>query len=261
MYRVIIIAEDFPTRQNLIRDIPWLEQDCEVVAEASGTQTGMALVLQTKPDILVVDTHLPDGSGLAFWESVSEKVSCACIFISNFAEFDLVQEALHLGAQGYLLKPILPRPFLKVLSKTVQAVQQKRSYEKSKELMVSASVPIHSFMLRYLEKDPTSCSERYLVDAVRYIRANYEKPLTGKAVAADLGISESYLGKLFRQHMGYTFLEYLTMHRVYVALDLLSQTDLKTYQIAEMVGYRDSRHFSDIFHKLVGVTPTQYRNR
>ena len=171
MYRVIIIAEDFPTRQNLIRDIPWLEQDCEVVAEASGTQTGMALVLQTKPDILVVDTHLPDGSGLAFWESVREKVSCACIFISNFADFDLVQEALHLGAQGYLLKPILPRPFLKVLSKTVQAVQQKRSYEKSKELMMSASVPIHPFMLRYLE---ISNKDR-VIDIRRKIDELYER--------------------------------------------------------------------------------------
>ena len=122
-----------------------------------------------------------------------------------------------------------------------------------------AKVP--SFLEKYLAKDPTSCGERYLVDAIRDIRSHYAEDLTGKTVAASLGISESYQGKLFRQQMGYTFVEYLTMHRIDVALDLLSQTDLKTYHIAEMVGYKDARHFSDIFKKLVGVTPTQYRNR
>ena len=261
MHRVIIIAEDFLTRKNLIRDIPWLEQDCEVVGEAACIVEGTALVLQTQPDILVTDTHLPDGDGLAFWESVRKRVSCACIFISDYAQFELVQRALHLGSKGYLLKPVESLPFFKVLAETVQSVQQQRYYEKIKEQMICDSAPIPAFVQRYFEKDPSSYSERYLADAVRYIRGHYEKALTGKTVAADLGISESYLGKLFREHMGYTFLEYLTMHRVYVALDLLSQTDLKTYQIAEMVGYRDTRHFSDIFKKLVGVTPTQYRNR
>ena len=44
-------------------------------------------------------------------------------------------------------------------------------------------------------------------------------------------------------------------------MDLLEKTDYRTYQIADMVGYKDQRYFSDIFKKIVGVTPTQYRNQ
>lgn len=159
------------------------------------------------------------------------------------------------------MKPVDDDEFLQVLDDTIQTIQQKRRYQKLMEQMETQEAKVPSFLEKYLEKDPTSCGERYLVDAIHYIRNHYAEDLTGKTVAANLGISESYLGKLFRQQMGYTFLEYLTMHRIYVALDLLSQTDLKTYHIAEKVGYKDARHFSDIFKKLVGVTPTQYRNK
>ena len=261
MYSVVIIAEDFLTRKNLIQNMPWSEYDCKVVGEASDPSAAMPLILQTKPHILIVDTHFPDGDGLSLWESVQDKFPCQCIFISDHAQFELAQKALNLGARGYLLKPVQAHEFVNVLSGAVQTVHQKQCYDKMKEQLGSTTSPIPAFVERYLEKDSTSFSKRYWENAVRYIGEHYKEDLTGKTVAANLGISESYLGKLFRQYMGYSFLEYLTMHRVYVALDLLSQTDLKTYQIAEMVGYRDARHFSDVFKKLVGVTPTQYRNR
>lgn len=261
MYSVVIIADDFLTRKNLIQNMPWSKYDCKVVGEASDISAALMLVMQTKPNILVVDTHFPNGNGLTFWESIREKVPCECIFISDHPQFELAQKAIHLGARGYLLKPVQSHDFVNVLVGVVHAVHQKQYYAKMKDELSVKATPIPAFVERYLEKDSTSCSERYWENAVRYIGEHYKENLTGKTVAANLGISESYLGKLFRQYMGYSFLECLTMHRIYVALDLLSQTDLKTYQIAEMVGYRDARHFSDIFKKLVGVTPTQYRNR
>ena len=261
MYRVIIIEDEFLTRKGLIQTIPWLEHGCEVVGEASDGQEGIELALQANPDIVITDIHMPGMDGLTLIETLKNQISCEFIIFSGYGQFEYAKKALDLGVRGYLLKPVDDDEFFRVLDETIQVIHRKRHYSKLMEQIDAPEAKVHAFLEKYLEKDPTSCGERYLEDAVQYIRTHYGEELTGKTVAASLGISESYLGKLFRQHMGYTFLEYLTMHRIRVALDLLSQTDLKTYHIAEMVGYKDTRYFSDIFKKLVGVTPTQYRNR
>jgi len=261
MYKVIIVEDELMTRRGLIQTIPWTEHGCEVVGEASNGQEGIALALQANPDIVITDIHMPVVDGLTMISQIKSRVDCEFIIFSAYSQFAYAKKALELGARGYLLKPVDDDEFLQVLDDTIQTIQQKRRYHKMMEQMETPEAKVPSFLEKYLAKDPTSCGERYLEDAIHYIRAHYAEDLTGKTVAAQLGISESYLGKLFRQQMGYTFLEYLTTHRIYVALDLLSKTDLKTYHIAEMVGYKDARHFSDIFKKLVGVTPTQYRNR
>lgn len=261
MYKVIIVEDELMTRKGLIQTIPWSEHGCEVVGEASDGQEGIRLAMQANPDIVITDIHMPIVDGLTMIQRIKTHLDCEFIIFSGYGQFSYAQKALALGARGYLLKPVDDDEFLQILDDTIQAIQQKRRFHKLMEQMEVPDAKVPSFLEKYLAKDPTSCGERYLVDAIRYIRSHYGEDLTGKTVAASLGISESYLGKLFRQQMGYTFLEYLTMHRIYVALDLLSQTDLKTYHIAEMVGYKDARHFSDIFKKLVGVTPTQYRNR
>ena len=72
-------------------------------------------------------------------------------------------------------------------------------------------------------------------------------------------MSISYFSAQFKQHTGKTFVEYLTDVRLEQAKELLSFHDMKTYEIAESVGYSDPQYFSVIFKRHVGVSPKQYR--
>ncbi|MDC7234581.1 MAG: helix-turn-helix transcriptional regulator [Spirochaetales bacterium] len=82
-----------------------------------------------------------------------------------------------------------------------------------------------------------------------------------ETVTKQFFISPSYLSKLFRQFTGKTFIEYLTNLRVSKACELLKTSDRKLFEIAELVGYSDSRYFSSLFKKHTGLTPSQYRNK
>lgn len=257
----IIIIDDEPKIRKGLGKILNMHPGWTVLETFSEGESAICFLENNPADVVITDIHMPGMSGLTMIETLKNRIDCEFIIFSGYGQFEYAKKALELGARGYLLKPVDDDEFLQVLDDTIQTIQQKRRYQKMMERMEGSEAKVPSFLEKYLEKDPTSCGERYLEDAIHYIREHYAEDLTGKSVAATLGISESYLGKLFRQQMGYTFLEYLTMHRIYVALDLLSQTDLKTYHIAEKVGYKDARHFSDTFKKLVGVTPTQYRNR
>ncbi|PWV99336.1 helix-turn-helix protein [Paenibacillus cellulosilyticus] len=79
-------------------------------------------------------------------------------------------------------------------------------------------------------------------------------------VADKVFITPAYLSSLFKSKMGITFIEHLTRIRIANAKKLLKQTRLKNYEVAERVGYNDSRYFSQIFKKMVGLSPSGFRD-
>jgi two-component system response regulator YesN len=96
--------------------------------------------------------------------------------------------------------------------------------------------------------------------AEEYIKENYaEAKLSMEMVCKYLVLSASYFSLIFKSHTGETFVSYLTRIRVEKAKELLKCTDLKTYEIADRIGYVDPHYFNLIFKKATGITPTVYR--
>ena len=79
------------------------------------------------------------------------------------------------------------------------------------------------------------------------------------SVAKKVYMTPTYLSMLFKVNTGKTFIEQLTDIRMDKAKEMLRSTYLKNYEVAEKVGYRDSRYFSQIFKKKVGLSPSEYR--
>jgi len=102
----------------------------------------------------------------------------------------------------------------------------------------------------------------YLVkEAVRFINSNYMGELCLKAISDHLGVTESYISRLFSREMQVTITGYINSMRIEKAKELLKNIKLKNYEIAEMSGFKTVIHFDMVFKKLVGCTPTEYRNR
>lgn len=95
--------------------------------------------------------------------------------------------------------------------------------------------------------------------AKQYIAANYTSPIRLEDVSAVVNLSTPYFCMKFRQSTGKTFIEYLTELRVNRAKELLCSSNKKVYEIAQMVGFQDSRHFSRTFQKCCGMLPRAYR--
>ncbi len=96
--------------------------------------------------------------------------------------------------------------------------------------------------------------------ARQYILENYEnEDLTLNSVASHVNVSPSHLSALFSQKTGQTFVKYLTNVRMDKARELLKCTNMRSNEISEEVGYKDSHYFSYLFKKKQGCTPTQYR--
>lgn len=99
-----------------------------------------------------------------------------------------------------------------------------------------------------------------LEKACAYISENYGNPLLSiDEIAEYAGLSESYFRTLFKSCYDVSPLDYLTTYRIDMAKKLLETTDMTAKDIAERVGYANSRYFYGIFKSKLGMTATEYR--
>ena len=111
-------------------------------------------------------------------------------------------------------------------------------------------------------KNARNSSLRYLItEAKNTVRDNYQDPdLSLDTVCSKLGVSNSYFSSVFKKEVGQSFITYLTDYRMEQALRLILETNEKSYEIAEHVGYVDANYFSYVFKRKFGMSPSKYRS-
>ena len=131
-----------------------------------------------------------------------------------------------------------------------------RSASSTGDLMASA----YSMLFDGGSMSDRKLSPRELYDyAAQYIRDNYAQPLSMQSVCDEIGISQTYLSRLFRKYSDTTFNAWLTRCRMEAAKKLLTEKpDLLLRDVAACVGYEDSSYFTKVFHQYTGQTPSQF---
>lgn len=96
--------------------------------------------------------------------------------------------------------------------------------------------------------------------AIGFIKDNFKSDITLEDVSREVNISPHYFSKLFKDEMGENFIDYLTTLRINTAKEIMKNSLMSVKEICYEIGYGDPNYFSRIFKKIVGVTPTEYRD-
>jgi DNA-binding NarL/FixJ family response regulator len=124
----ILIAEDFVAFRRLICSILVKGKDLQVIGEVSDGLEALRKAEELKPDLILLDIGLPTLNGLQAARRIRKLApACKIIFVSQQSSADLVQEALSLGAQGYVAKAKLGSDLLVA----VEAVLEGRRFVSS----------------------------------------------------------------------------------------------------------------------------------
>ena len=95
--------------------------------------------------------------------------------------------------------------------------------------------------------------------AQAYMEAHSVEKFSLERMAKALFVNGSYLTRAFKRHTGMTPLAYHHRVRCAKAKDLLTRSELSVSQVGEAVGYVSSSHFSHIFRKLEGCSPSEFK--
>jgi two-component system response regulator YesN len=93
-----------------------------------------------------------------------------------------------------------------------------------------------------------------------FVLVNIDNNISLSMVADHLYMNKTYISESFKQKLGISFTEYVALVKMERAKVLILKEDLKTYEIADKLGYKDAEYFSKVFKKIIGVTPTDYRH-
>lgn len=96
-------------------------------------------------------------------------------------------------------------------------------------------------------------------DLLRYIRENCDKRLTMENMAKRCLYNSAYFSRIFKEHTGMTFTQYLRKVRIEKAIHLIETTDMQISDVIYKVGYSDRTKFFSHFREQIGVSPLKYR--
>lgn len=248
MIRVVVVEDEKMIRKGIIMTTDWQSFGCQVVGEAQSGEEGLRVIREKKPQIVLTDIRMKGITGIEMIEALKGEGNIHFIILSGYSDFEYARSALRLGVTDYLLKPFQDEELKKALEHVLQKI---RGEEKEEEEALS-------FFQEYLPGKKEEANG-YVVKSIQYLEENYMKDLSCQKVAEELGISESYLSKLFRKETGYTFVDYLTLTRMKKAVRLLQRDPVKIYELAYLVGYNDAHYFSNLFKKITGKSPSAYK--
>ena len=94
---------------------------------------------------------------------------------------------------------------------------------------------------------------------MEYLKHNFSYPVKIEQLARQVGVSRTYLYKIFISHSGKSVQQYLQDLRLTAAMDMLKKSGRDITEIAYSCGFTDSPAFCRQFKKTTGLTPLQYR--
>jgi two-component system, response regulator YesN len=263
MYKFLVVDDEEIVRRGFREKIAWEEAGFIFLEPCKNGHEAIEMIAQEHPDVVMTDICMPLVDGLEVADYVAKQHPDTLVLIlSGYDEFEYARSALRSGVVDYLLKPITSRELSALVSKLKMRLDEhakRRSAVMSDDLAKSQA----AIEPPQPHNPPTSrgwpVSKAAEVQA--YIEHNFaQKKLSLEDISRDLFISPGYISHLIKQYVGKTFVDALTELRIEKAKQLLTDSDLKTYEVANAVGFSDPHYFSTTFKKVVGITPSEYRD-
>jgi two-component system, response regulator YesN len=117
---------------------------------------------------------------------------------------------------------------------------------------------IHLF-LRKIKKKASRKKTNIIEDIEAYLQANFDRDVKLQEISEHFYISREYISRKFKQEFKVNISDYIVAIRMKKAKSLLKNSQLKIYEIANMIGYQDDKYFRKVFKKVVGITPNEFR--
>ncbi|MDD9268363.1 helix-turn-helix domain-containing protein [Paenibacillus sp. GCM10023248] len=269
--RIVVVEDEEKVRNGIIRLIHRLSDAYQVVGQCENGAEGLTTIKGCRPDLVVTDIRMPVMSGIDMLESLKmEGIAPRTIILSGYSEFELARKALQIGnVIEYLLKPITADDLQQVLltaekqmtSHLLTELSQNHPGTEFERLdphdLRKALLETADKIAEHLAKMPKSHS-LVIHKSMKIIQEKFSSGITLEELANAMCITPEYLSSLFQKELGISFTAYLKDMRMKKAKELLLRP-LKSFEVAQQVGYSDAKYFTRVFKEATGLTPGEFQ--
>lgn len=225
MYRVLLVDDEQIERMALAKKIDRYYGDKVEIYHAVNGREAVAMCGEQKNDIVIMDISMPEMNGVMAAKYIRKMDDeCSIIFLSAYDDFEYARNAIKVRALDYLLKPCDMNDLLAVMDTALQKLDKENAFngnsisgkEQNKETEICGSNynnvrenrPKRTDNVRNSDEQTTI---KYLKE---YVENNYIYDISMQEAAEEMGYSDAYFSKLFKQYFNQNFTAYLTEYRI-----------------------------------------------
>ncbi len=230
-YNILLVDDDPEFREEMDAFL----EDYHIVHAGTGDEALEILDQPNEVDLVILDVRMPGRKGTEILTEIKRRQpELGVIMLTAYSSKNVAIASLKGDADDYIEKP-------------VDIEKMERS--------------IHSLLHGEGggREDFAPDSEGKIERVKEFLERNYDKRVSLEDVAELVYLSPKYLSRLFKEVTGIGFNQYRLARKMEKAREILTETGLTVNEISYRLGYRNMESFIRMFKKLIGLTPTQYR--
>lgn len=236
---VLIVDDETYMVDYLKTIVDWNVYGFDQVLTAGGGSLAKDMIIKYQPELLITDIMMPKISGIDLSKLIDENgYSTKVIIISGYSDFEYTKQAFRYQVAEYLVKPVVKEEFVETLERIL-----------NREFGAEEKGPRASAGDRM---DP-------VISIQEYINEHYAEELSLTLLGEIANLHPVYLARIFKETTGDTPSAYIIAVRMEKAAQLLCESNMRIYEIMEMVGYKKQQYFTRLFKEKYGMTPKEYR--
>lgn len=260
----ILVVEDNAEMRSFLTNV--LSEQYRVLTAEQGEQ-GLSMVHEQMPDMILTDVMMPVMDGLDMVRHLKEDPEVChipIIVLSAKSSLDDRVKALEQGIDDYL-----PKPFSTTYLKArIASLFRQRAELQKLYLSRLAEGNVENAFKTSVSPEPlpvkaiVPMDEQFMQKVMAFLEENMDnQELEIEDFASHLCLGRTVFYRKLKSIVGLTPVEFVREIRIKRAVQLIENSDYTFSQVAYMTGFSDPKYFSKCFKKIVGLTPTEYRQK
>ncbi|HOL84978.1 MAG TPA: response regulator, partial [Thermoclostridium caenicola] len=130
MFKVFLVEDENVVREGIRRNIQWEQYGFHYTGDASDGELALPMIREIQPDLLITDIKMPFMDGLTLIKLVRDELPrTKIVIISGYDDFTYAQQAIRMGVDQYLLKPITKDKLVEILAELHKKMMEERQQQ------------------------------------------------------------------------------------------------------------------------------------
>lgn len=250
-YNIMVVDDDTELREYIRENLGAAYK----VKTYSGVEEARKAIAEKQPDIIITDIKMEGPDGFELLKGVKSNITTnhiPVILLSSSNDADNRMKGWKNGADGFLSKPFSIEELAGMVNGLISTRQKLRgkysgSLDSTEKIEPPRVKGINDNLMKNIDK--------YINDRIS------EPDLNVDTLSEAIGISRSQLHRRLKEIVGVSPSDYIRNIKLQKACELLRGTDVDVAQVAYSLGFNAQSHFSTLFKKYTGMTPSEYRSR
>lgn len=122
--RVVMVDSSYNARRDIDNKVKWVENDFELVGEASNGEEALTLIPHVEPHVILTEIRMPKMDGITFIRNAKKRwPNIKYVIVSNYDNFDYLRQAMKVGAYDYILKPVKSDEINQILQRAKNEIE------------------------------------------------------------------------------------------------------------------------------------------